>query len=63
MLTNKFQAPGNSLLTDVLWSRITKYICSSSTPNLLSVLDPGSPPLNEDGSAYHIDTQAKQFAC
>ena len=25
-----------------LWSRITKYICSSTTPNLLSVLDPGS---------------------
>ena len=24
------------------WSRITKYICSSSTPNLLSVLDPTS---------------------
>jgi len=31
-----------SVLAEGIRSRITKYICSSSTPNLLSVLDPTS---------------------
>ncbi len=39
-------------------SRITKYICSSSTPNLLSVLDPGSPVLRH-GSALRFPDGSK----
>ncbi len=39
-------------------SRITKYICSSSTPNLLSVLDPGSPVLRH-GSALRFPDASK----
>ncbi len=27
---------------DWIWSRVTKYMCSSLTPHLLSALDPGS---------------------
>ena len=37
-------------------SRITKYICSSSTPNLLSVLDPASLAC---GSAPAFESQRK----
>ncbi len=41
------------------WSRITKYICSSSTPNLLSVLDPTS--LAFGSAAVHITARKQNY--
>jgi hypothetical protein len=43
------------------WSRVTKYICSSSTPNLLSTLDPASLA-SGIAAAFNSRTEAKQFA-
>ncbi len=42
------------------WSRITKYICSSTTPNLLSVLDPTSLPSGIAAAHIHAVPAAGQ---
>ena len=44
------------------WSRITNYNCSSSTPILVSILDPDSSVASDMIPSRSLDTEAKQFA-